>query len=120
MLAGSGSAGAPANVVRAVTWWPSGRKPPDCRAPIPGSRHPVRFGLTVESHAPMVVDGAVGGSGSPSTVIGSGLGAGGFSRTSGSSFRQLRSEFEQPAPRKSVAPSSAATGGYQTFTLTRP
>src|SRR5262245_50654424 len=46
---------------------------------------PVPFGLTVRSHDPAVVDGAVGGNGKCSTVTGSGAGAGGALRTSGMS-----------------------------------
>src|SRR5690242_13773396 len=53
------------------------------------SRQPVPPGFTVASQEPTAVDGAVGGSGSSETLTGSGVGAGGLSRTVGmSSFEQ--------------------------------
>src|SRR5436190_18766782 len=77
MLARSGAAGAPANLIDALTAWPSGRYPPDCSASGPPSLQPVRCGLTEREHDPGSSDGAVGGSGSSVTLTGSGFGGGG-------------------------------------------
>src|SRR4051794_17309804 len=53
----------------------SGRKPPP-ELPLL-AMHPVRCGFTAFVHAPASVDGAVGGSGSSVTLIGSGRGGAG-------------------------------------------
>src|SRR6476661_5901920 len=90
MLAGSGAAGAPVKMTVATTWLLSTKFPLlstevwlPCGLKAFAEMHPVLRGLTAVVHDPAVSEGAVGGSGSSLTLTGSGVGAGGLSRTSG-------------------------------------
>src|SRR4051794_3543714 len=84
MPRGSGADGAPAKLIGINTWRPSDAYDGPSAMPLSAAlMQPVPFGLAARSHAPAAVDGAVGGNGSSPTVTGSGAGAGGLLRTSG-------------------------------------